>query len=287
MTTEDIYNRMTGAYISDDNIKAKYGLIEGKTFNEQFSIVSVERIVFFTISVVMAFVFKAFDKLNIDVEKLLREKKAHSPNWYASMAKLFQYGYDLIPDTDTYDNSNLTDEKIEQSRIVKFAAARSKKNKSILYLKVATGSNEAKQPLSANQLAAFKSYIQLIQDGGVNIQIINDPADEMYIEMDVYFNPLILDRYGKRLDGSSDTPVQDAIKYYVHNLQFNGMYINAQLVDAVQNVYGVEFPELKRVASRYGAYADFSDIDGKEVANSGYYIVKDENLKLNFIAYEG
>lgn len=287
MTTEDIYNRMTGAYISDDNIKAKYGLVEGKTFNEQFSIVSVERIVFFTISVVMAFVFRAFDKLNIDVEKLLREKKAHSPNWYASMAKLFQYGYDLIPDTDTYDNSNLTDEQIEQSRIVKFAAARSKKNKSILYLKVATGSNEAKQPLSANQLAAFKSYIQLIQDGGVNIQIINDPADEIYIEMDVYFNPLILDRYGKRLDGSSDTPVQDAIKYYVHNLQFNGMYINAQLIDAVQAVYGVEFPEPKRVASRYGAYADFSEIDGKEVANSGYYIVKDENLKLNFIAYEG
>lgn len=286
MTIETIYNRMTESFISDPLVIAKYGLTEGKTFNEQFSIVSLERIFFHDVAAVMFYNYQTFDQLKIDIDKLLREEKAHTPNWYAMMAQQFQYGYDLSGDTDAYDNSGLTEEQIAKARVVKFAAALSKGNKSILYIKVATDGNGTKKPLSPVQLTAFQFYISQIQDAGVSIKIINAPSDDIYIEMDVYFNPLILDKDGKRLDGSNDTPVQDAIKYYVHNLRFNGLYTNAQLVDATQQVEGVEFPELKLAASRYGAYVDFSVIDAKEIAYAGYYTVKDENLKLRFLPYD-
>ncbi|WP_165020142.1 hypothetical protein [Dysgonomonas sp. ZJ279] len=286
MTIEAIYNRMTEAFISDPVVIAKYELVEGKTFNEQFSAVSIERIMFYDIASSMFFNYQAFDQHAIDVNNILSQKRAHTPNWYAGMAVKFQYGYDLVEDTDTYDNSGLTEEQINDSRIVKFAAAVPSINKSILYIKVATGSNEAKKPLSENELTAFKAYIEHIQDAGVHIEIINAPADEMYIEMDVYFNPLILDKQGKRLDGSSDTPVQEVVKKYIHNLLFNGLYTNAKLIDMVQTVHGVEFPELKIAASRYGLYVDFKEIDAKEKAHAGYYTIKDENLRLRFLPYD-
>lgn len=286
MTLDNIYNIITEAFISNPLIIEKYGLENGKSFNDQFSEASLERIMFYDIAANMLLNYQTYEQHLIDVNKLLEAKKAHRPNWYASMAKLFQFGYNLVHDTDTYDNAGLTDDQIEQSRVVKFAAAVSGVNKSILYLKVAKGTESAKEPLSATELASFTFYISLIQDAGVNIVIINDPADEIYIEMDVYFNPLILDKQGRRLDGTNDTPVQNAIEYYVHNLQFNGLYTNASLVDSVQAVSGVEFPELKKAASRYGVYTDFKVIDAKERAHSGYYEIKAVNLKLNFKPYD-
>lgn len=286
MTLEAIYNKITEGFITDPVVIAKYGLEEGKTFNEQFSEASIERIMFYDVAASMHVNFQTFDQHSVDVNSILSEKRAHTPNWYASMSKLFQYGHNLVEDTDTYDNSGLTDDQINNSRIVKFAAAVPGINKSILYIKVATGTGDAKKSLNESQLTAFRAYIAQIQDAGVRIEIINAPADEMYIEMDVYFNPLILDKAGKRLDGSNDTPVQEVIKRYVHNLLFNGLYTNAKLADVVQTVYGVEFPELKKAASRFGAYTDFKEIDAKEKAHAGYYTVKDENLRLRFLAYD-
>lgn len=286
MTLEEIYNKITNQFISDPIVIAKYGLETGKTFNEQFSEASFERILFYGIASNMLLNIQNYTQHKIDVEKLLTEKKAHTPNWYASKAKLFQYGYQLDGDNDYYDNSALSEEIIEKSKIVKFAAAVPGRNKSILYLKIATGTNENKQPLSKTQLEAFSFYISQVADAGVNLIITNDVADEIAIEMDVYYDPLILDKQGKRLDGSDDTPVQNAAKYYIHNLQFNGMYVNASLVDSVQAVTGVKFPELKGAASRYGVYTEFRKIDGRERAHAGYYTIKDTNLKLNFKPYD-
>lgn len=286
MTTSEIYNRITSEFISNPEVIAQYGLSEGKSFNDQFSIVNIERIKFFIIAVVVSFCYRSFDQLKLDVVTMLREKKAHTDNWYADISKQFQYGYDLVQDTDQYDNSALTEEQVERSKIVKFADALSKKNKSMLYVKVATGTLENKKQLSQAQLSAFKSYLNLVQDAGVHIQVINAPADELYVEMDIYYNPRILNKYGQRLDGSNDTPVQDAIKSYAHNLQFNGVYVNAHMVDVVQLIDGVEFPQHKRSASRHGAYTDFREIAAKETPYSGYYTVKDANLKLKFLPYD-
>lgn len=286
ITLEEIYNMMTEAFINDPIVIAAYGLEEGKSFNEQFSEASIERIQFYNIASTMLLDFQKYQQHQLDVVKQVSERKAHRPSWYAMMAKLFQYGYELDGDNDYYDNSGLTEELINKSKIVKFAAGVNSSNSSILYLKIATGSNDNKRPLSAVELSAFDFYISQIQDAGVRVKVINAPADEIYIEMDVYYNPLILDRNGKRLDGSNDTPVQDAVRNYVHNLRFNGMYTNAHLIDNVQSVQGVEFPELKLAASRYGAYVDFRTIDAKEVAHAGYYRVSDANLKLRFLPYD-
>ena len=277
---------MTDAYISDPEVIIKYGLAEGKTFDEQFSATSIERIMFYDAATAMFVNYQTYIQHTTDIDRKLKNEKVHGTGWYTMMALLFQYGYDLVGDTDIYDNSGLTEEQIEVSRVVKFAAAVSPMNKSILYIKTATEVNGTKQPLTDEMFAAFKAYVVKIQDAGVNIKFVNDPADEMRIEMDVYYNPLTLDKNGKRLDGTNDTPVSDAIRNYVHNLIFNGRYANAKLVDAVQTVDGVELPELKKASSRYGIYTDFKRIDAIDIAHAGYYTISDANLILKYIPYE-
>lgn len=277
---------MTDAYISDPEVIARYGLVEGKTFDEQFSAVSIERIMFYDAAVAMSVNYLSYTQHTRDIDKKLKEEKVHGTGWYTMMALLFQYGYDLDGDNDFYDNSALTEEQIAASRVVKFAAAISPMNKSILYVKTATEINGVKQPLPSNVFAAFRNYMFAIQDAGVDIKFINSPADEMRIEMDVYYNPLVLDKKGKRLDGTDDAPVQNAIRQYLYNLVFNSRFTTVRLVDAVQVVEGVELPELKRASSRHGTYTEFQEINAFEIPYAGYYIISDANLILKFIPYE-
>lgn len=286
MTIAEIKKSMTDLFITDADVIGKYGLKEGLTFEDQFSTVSIENILFFIVATCMWVNQQLFARHKIDIERLLSEQRAHTSNWYAHMAKQFQFGQELVTETDKYNNAGLTSEQIEKMRVVKYSAAVESFDKSIVYLKIATDDNGKRKPLSNNQLIAFKTYLNAIQDAGVRIQVINDPADQMKLKIDIYYDSLILDQEGKRLDDEGDSPVQDAIRNYLNNLPFNGMYTNQSLVDTLQNIEGVAMAEIKQAASKYGAYTEFTDIDAREIAHSGYYEVSDANLMLNFIPNE-
>lgn len=286
MTIAEIKNQMTDNFIANETVKQLYNLQEGKSFEEQFSTVSLENIIFFIVATAMWINAQLFDQHKVDVLAILRDNKAHTPNWYATRSKEFQFGYELIEGTDQYDNSVLTAEQIQAAQVVKFAAAVEADDQSVLFVKVATYNNDVKQPLNSAQLVAFTAYLGRIKDAGVRITIINSPADDLRLEMDIYYNPLILDNEGKRLDGTSDTPVQDAIRDYISNLSFNGLYINQSLVDKLQGVEGVEIAELQQASARYGAQVNYIPINARSRPYAGYYQITDKNLILNFIANE-
>lgn len=286
MTIAEIKAQITDAWINNETVKKAYELQPGKSFEDQFSIVSLENILFFIVASAISLVYKVFDQFKIDVLSILRENKVHTPNWYATRAKEFQFGHELIEGTDQYDNSTLTGEQIQAAQVVKFAAAVEADDQSILYVKVATYNNDLKLPLSNIQLTSFAAYLGRIKDAGVRISIINSAADDLRLEMDIYYNPLILDSEGRRLDGSNDTPVQTAIREYISNLSFNGLYINQSLVDKCQVVDGVEIAELQQASSRYGSQVNYQPINARSRPYAGYYRVTDQNLVLNFIANE-
>ena len=274
---------MTDAFISDPDIIEKYELENGKSFEDQFSVVSIESILFFIVSTAVWLSFQMFGQHKNDISALLAENKAHRPQWYAMMARLFQLGQSLLPDSDTYDNTGLTASQIEASKIVKFAAAVQTRDKSILFIKIAREVGGVKQPLSGSQLTAFEAYMNEISDAGVRMEIRNSPPDEMRMSIDVYFDPLVLDNTGRRLDGSGETMIQDAIRGYLTSLPFNGMYTNQALIDTLQAIAGVIQAELKAVSSRHGNYSQFLEINARAIPYSGYYTLSDSNLSINFI----
>lgn len=287
MTIAEFKKLMTDSYIGNNTVKQLYELSSDLTFEEQFSAVSLENIIFSDVATAMYVMQQLFDQFKIDISGILNAQLSGTVNWYAYKAKLFQYGMELVPETDYYDNTGLTSEQIDAMRVVKYAAAVESKDKSILYVKVATDDgNGVRQPLSAAQLTAFKQYLNNVQYAGVRIIVINDRADEMKLQIDVYYDPLVLDELGARLDETANTPVQDAIRSYLANLPFNGTYTNQGLVDTLQTIDGVHIAEIKSAASKHGAYTEFTDINAREIAHAGYYQVSDENLNLNFIADE-
>ena len=288
MNRIDFKQLMTGAFIEDEAVRELYGLDPDLTFEDQFSDVSLESIIFSNVAETMKVMQQLFDQFKIDVAQILSDQMSGTVNWYALKSMLFQIGMDLVPESDHYDNTGLTSEQIAQMRIVKYAAAVESQDKSILYIKIATdGENGDRQPLLPTQLVAFIAYINEIQYAGTRISVINDLPDEMRLHIDIYYNPLVLDENGRRLDGTADTPVQDAIRNHLINLPFNGMYTNQGLIDILQVIDGVEIAELKLAASRFGAYTQFTPINAREIAHAGYYNISDDNLILNFITANG
>jgi hypothetical protein len=287
MTIPEFKRLMTDSYISNDTVKKTYDLTDNKIFEDQFSAVSLENIIFANIATSMYVMQELFERFKIDVSAILNTQLSGTVNWYAYKARLFQFGMDLVPETDYYDNSGLTAEQIAARRVVRYAAAVEARDKSVLYLKVATdGASGEREPLSSKQLDAFRRYIDQVQYAGVRILIVNDPPDEMRLKIDIYYDPLVLDGTGRRLDGTNNTPVQNVIRNFLKNLPFNGTYTTQGLVDTLQVIHGVRIAEILFDKSKYGLLAEFTDINAREIPRSGYYKVSDENLILNFIADE-
>ena len=276
---------MTDVLISNAEVVSRYGLEEGKTFEEQFSAACLESIIFDANAAGVHLSIQEYQQLKIDIEALLKQLKPNKPGWYANKAKLFQFGMELNGDTDSYDNSGLTSDQVEAMQVVKFADAYEPANKSVTFLKIATGSEGNRQPLPDYQYTAFVNYINRIAGAGIHIKVINEPADDIKLELDIYYDPLIMDNEGRLLNGDNDTPVPDAVDNYLDGIDFNGIYSDMRLIDALQAVDGVVIPQLKYVASRHGTYTEFSPINAFEVAYSGYYKILDDNLKLNYISY--
>lgn len=275
----DIKKQMTELYILNENIKAIYGLEDGKSFEDQFSPVSIESIIFYVVAFGIWVLEMIFLKHKKEVVEIIAEKEPRRTSWYREKALAFQLGFKLVADKDYYDNTDVLSENIERSKVVKYAVAVEESDKSTLYIKIA-GKN--KQYLPYDEVVAFESYINEVADIGVHITVINAPADAMKLELDVYYDASVLDAEGRRLDGSDDTPVQDAVRIYLANLEFNEQFVSMRLVDAIQKVEGVDIVELNDAMYRYKAMA-WQSVKARYTPYAGYMTVSDSDLKINWI----
>ena len=257
----DIKKQMTDAFMADEYIREAYGFVEGDTFNGKFSSVSIESILFYIVAACIYTFEVLFDSYREDVNDTV-ETSAHTARWYRDKALAFMRDVPLVEDADYYDTSDMTDEEIEQAKVVKYAAATESKDSSLLTIKVATkGNNGELQPL--DQTTDLAAYLAEIKDAGVRINLINRAGDIFFYEMDVYYNPLINANTVK-------SAVEDAVKNYVQGLPFDGQYSNMGCIDAVQKVAGVEVAEMKSAAARASSETTMTSIDARYRPSAGY-----------------
>lgn len=268
---------MTDYFVANDTIRALYNLDPGETFEEQFSSVSVESILFYVVASAIWTLEKLFDRHRQETTDIIDTLKPHSLRWYVNKAKVFQFGKSLIPDTDTYDNTGMTAEQIEAQQVVKYAAAVEKA--AVVYIKVAGGSADARSQLTAEQEDALVAYFKEVKDAGVKLEVVNREADKYNVDIDVYYDPQVFDSELNRLDGTGKA-VHDAVAEFVASLPFNGEYRNSALVNMLTGLDGVVMVELKR------ATADGQPINAKYVPEAGYFAVDKDSLGINAIAYE-
>lgn len=234
-----------------------------------------------------AFVLETlFDTFTSDNNTELNNRIPHTTRWYANKGLLYQHGRDLIAETDKYDNAGLTDVEIETLQVVKYSAVSKIKNefgRITLRIKLAGSDGSDLKALDADQLSGVKEYFDRVADAGDDLDITSGNPDGVRIIYDIYYDPLILSANGIRLDGTAQTPVQDAIKAYLTNLPFNGTFVLQYLSDQVEAVEGVVIANLKSASAQYGLLP-YSNISVKYVPDAGYLrLLDDTDLQLNFI----
>ncbi|WP_277012695.1 nucleotidyltransferase [Capnocytophaga granulosa] len=249
--------------------------------------VAIWRLWVYIISVAIWSLEKLFDLHRTDIDKRLAELTPHTARWYRNKALAFQYGFDLLPDSDKFNNTGHTEEQIEASKIVKYSAVVESEDGRLI-VKIATESDGRLLPITEDQHNAFKGYIAEIKDAGVRATVINYLPDKLVLNLDVYYDPLILDSNGMDIL-SAKLPVKEAIEIYLKNLPFNGELIVAHLVDALQAVNGVKIPHLKEVTTAWidpntRGYGSFENINVSQIPYSGYFEVDWNESRIRYIA---
>jgi len=257
-TIAEIKATMTSAFIANETIINLYGLIPGKTFEEQFSKVSLESILFFIVASAIWIVEVFFDEHKAEVNEIIETKRPHTIDWYRQTALEFQYGYELSEESGEYDNTNLTEDEILASLIItKCSVQKTTSIKPTIIIKVATDAGA----LTDLQKTAFDAYMNKKADAGVYVVILTGNPDRLALWLKIIYDPLVLDSNGVALVGGNK-PIDDAIKEHLRTLKFNGVFVSTYMLDALQKIDGIIIPiVLESKASQYGfTLSPFSEI---------------------------
>jgi hypothetical protein len=227
-----------------------------------------------------------FDIFKSDVDAKLKELKPHTERWYASKSLAYQHGFNLLPDSDLFDNTGYTDAQIEAAKVVKYAAVVEQENQfGRVFLRIKLAGEDAGDlaPLTAPQLAGVKEYLKRIKDAGVKLQVDSLPADNIRMKWTIYYDPLILDNNGNRLDGTASDVVKDAVKGYLKKLPFNGIYVLQYHTDEVQLTEGVVIAEITECLTKYGLLP-FTGVNVKTTPDAGYLrFIDDTYLVITYL----
>jgi len=230
---------------------------------------------------------KLWDTFRTEINNIISLLKPHSAKWYAQKALAYQHGFDLLPDDDQFDNTGYTEVQIEESKVVKYAAVVEQENqyqRVFLRIKLARENAGDLAPLTTIQLDGVKEYFKRIKDAGVKLVIESLAADNIKMKWRIYYDPLILDSDGNRIDGISSDVVKKAIKDYLKNLPFNGVYVLQYHIDALQAVEGVVIAEIDLCQTKYGLLP-FTNVNTSVVPDAGYLrFADDADLEIEFIA---
>jgi hypothetical protein len=178
-----------------------------------------------------------------------------------------------MENSDRYDNAGLSADDVAALEVVKYCAVG--EDNGVLIVKVAKGEPGKREPLSPVEAEALSAYLAVVRDAGVRITLVNAPADALALNVDIYYSPLLL--------SPTAGIVEEAVRQYISNLEFNGALSATRLTDALQAVDGVELVNIT-TAKVWGS----TPLGVQKIANSGYWkFNNDSDLRVNYIPYNG
>lgn len=216
-----------------------------------------------------------------EVNGIIATQKPHTLQWYVTMARAFQYGASLPADSDVYVPVAAPG---DASLVVTFASAVETTN--LVRIKTATGVVGSLAALSGGQLTAFTAYMNQVKDAGVRLQCTSGAGDTFQPTMIIYYDPLVLDNTGARLDGTDATPVKDAVNAFLDSLPFNGRLKLNDFIAAMQAVPGVVIADEVSIQAFYGAVPPVI-ITKEYIPDAGYLALDDTwfGANVSYTAY--
>lgn len=295
-TQQQIKDSMTAGYITNPIVQQLYGLTPSKTFAQEFSLVSLENILFDVIAFALWTFETILDIFRAEIGVLIAQTKPFTRQWYEKTALDYQHGFGLDA-SGNFVNGLATSEEIAASKIVAKTAFEKTviQGHGVLRCKVAKNQGADLVPLTSEELSGFDAYINKKTAFGLRVISISRPHDNLVLSMKIWYDPLVLNSAGARRDGTDDKPVINAINAYLQSLEFNGELVLTQLTDALQKIEGVKIPKITAASSNWSSYmiarADgvggnsySGNIEETRVAFSGYMRLDEDLSSFEYVS---
>lgn len=262
-TRKEIAQAIKTEFIDNGTIQEAYRLENGKGFDEQFSKVSIEWVLIDIFASAAWLLEELWSLFATETEKRIDDACVTSLPWYYQKALEFQRGAELEFDNRTYSyRYKSVDEK---AMVIKHVAIREVKEDNVSKLKVYY-SDAQKNALDNATREAFERYMKEIGAAGTHYVFVSAAPDELRVHLRVYYDALVLDSSGKRLD-TGVKPVEKAVESYLNNLEYGGVFYQSKVLDIIKQAEGVKDVVLdgttwkgtkeqrRRIESESGAFA--------------------------------
>lgn len=279
-TIKEIATTVKETFMSSTVLQNLYGFTGDDSFDDKFSSVSIEAVIINIVATVAAAVENLFLWHKAEVDEMIGNERIGKKGWYEAKAKAFQYGYELPEGSDVYED--VSSEDAVAARIVTAAWAGDYGTNGVK-LKVAKTADGIFEPLTTEELSAFTAYMNRIKPAGIAMNAVSEPADQLGIVVDIYYDALVMNSDGTLISGGSKS-VEDAIVSYLNSLEFNGEFVTMNLCDTIQKAVGVKVVEIKSVSYKHAGY-DYAAIDAKYTPESGYMVFDSDSqhVTINYI----
>jgi hypothetical protein len=224
-----------------------------------------------------------------EIRELIANQKVFNLRRYRSEALRFQYGFDLVDESDQFkstflDNGNeviADDEDIDNSKIVKYAACSRviDNGRAKIVLKIAP--EDLNEIFSNDVMVSFGRYIEEISPAGDHVTVLNYNPDMLKFAFKIKVDPLVLNASGMSILTAA-YPVEIAIENFLKNLPFNGELSVQKLESAILSVDGVVDLQTLSVESKWidpalNGYGLYQPISMSVIPASGRFKIEDFN----------
>lgn len=234
-TFDEILAAVHERFVANITLQEKYALDPELSFSEQFSAVSVEANMLYTVAMA---IFDSEQLVAAKADELTALIGAAYPfinDWYKGKFLAFQLGDVVVFDEE---NQDFAYETLDESKqIVKHVAIRKREIGGVTKLQVFV-TKEDKEALVASELSAFEVYTQKIGAAGTHFVFVSQTPDQLEIEVLVTYDPAILNGNGVTL-ADAEAPVFDSITAYLNAIKYSGKFNRTRLVDTIQQATGV------------------------------------------------
>lgn len=277
-STAEIKLSITNDFINNTAIITKYGLAPGQTFEQQFSIVSLENILFN----IIAFCLSVHEK--IVAANAANSRPQNLPNFIQTILN-FHDGLPLVWVDGQFQYDLTAVVNPDELKVVSRCAVLESEDGELV-VKVAHNSNGTLEPLTSGQATRLDFYLKQMKVPGVKIRLINEDGDLILASLTVYVDPLVIDlTTGKQLNTAGDVyPVKDAVKEYLSALEFNGAFVQNFFESTIQKRDGINLVTVDLLQWKYAGF-NFVDFVNFKVPQAGYFKIEDADLTLNYLPY--
>ena len=253
---EEIKAEIGAEYIRHPKVIERYGLEAGKSFDEQFSKLSIENLLFYAVATVIYSIEWIRETFLADVETAKKESMCGNAMWYRQQCLQFEYdnASPLVWDEEKV-SWRYAEEKPE-NRILN-ACCVSETSEGIVVIKVNKKENNKTVPLTKTELLSFQNFVEKIKIAGTIIGVYSKKPDILYCEMKIYYDSL------RKKSTELEEAINNASNTYLQNLPFGGIYSINKHIQAIMAVDGVESVKPMNVSIKSDTETVFMVCSGK------------------------